>query len=93
LTSRVNLCKCPEKETLDNTNNKSSFVLHLDSVDFQGQASVQVSLELFWTPRAGANDEINTKNKAILDKFNAAEAQAYEKMFVEKCQRAGKTCE
>ena len=43
---------------------RAQFLLNLDSVDFQGQNSVQVKLILHWSPLASANAEIDAKNKA-----------------------------
>lgn len=62
---------------------KANFMLNLDSADFQGQNSVQVKLILHWSPLASANQEIDVKNKALQDKFNAAEKEAFEKAAIE----------
>ncbi|HYP90175.1 MAG TPA: hypothetical protein VEQ59_18520, partial [Polyangiaceae bacterium] len=62
---------------------RASFALNLDSVDFQGQNSVQLKLVLHWSPTAAANQEIDAKNKANQQAFNAAERQAFEKAAVE----------
>ncbi|HZJ00730.1 MAG TPA: hypothetical protein VFD22_08715 [Gemmatimonadaceae bacterium] len=62
---------------------KASFTINLDSADFQGQNSLQVQLILYWSPLASANQEIDAKNKALQDQFNAAEKAAFEKAAVE----------
>lgn len=62
---------------------KASFTLNLDSADFQGQNSLQVQLILHWSPLPSANQEIEAKNKALQDQFNAAEKQAFEKAAIE----------
>lgn len=72
--------------SIDNSDNRARFTLHLDSADFQGQNSVQVRLTLHWTPAPGANDEAIQKNKENVDKFTAAEAAAYQKAFVENAR-------
>src|SRR6185436_11942728 len=61
----------------------ASFDLNLDSVDFQGENSIQVKLVLHWAPLASANQEIDAKNKLLQDKFNAAEKAAFEKAAIE----------
>ena len=62
---------------------RAAFTLNLDSADFQGQNSLQVKLLLHWAPLTSANQEIEAKNKALQDQFNAAEKQAFEKAAVE----------
>jgi hypothetical protein len=62
---------------------RATFILHLDSADFQGQNSIQIKLVLHWSPKAGANDEIVAKNKENLASFKEAERAAYEKAYVE----------
>lgn len=62
---------------------KASFTLNLDSADFQGQNSLQVKLILHWSPLESANQDIEAKNKALQDKFNAAEKEAFEKAAIE----------
>ncbi|MGZ5621119.1 MAG: hypothetical protein ACXWFG_09655, partial [Methylobacter sp.] len=71
------------KGEITNNNNEASFTLHLDSVDFQGQNSVQVKLTLHWVPAEGANDEAIKKNKENIALFTAKEAAEYQKAFVE----------
>lgn len=68
---------------ITNADNRATFMLHLDTVDFQGQNSVQVSLKLFWSPAPGANDEAIQKNKENQAAFKAQEAAAYQKAYVE----------
>ncbi len=68
---------------INNSNDRGSFTLHLDSADFQGQNSLQVKLILHWSPKPGANDEIVQKNAANLANFKEAEKTAYERAFVE----------
>lgn len=60
-----------------------SFILHLDSADFQGQNSVQINLILHWAPKPGANDGIVAKNAENLAKFKEAERAAYQKAYIE----------
>ncbi len=60
-----------------------SFVLHLDSADFQGQNSIQIKLILHWAPKPGANDAIVTENAENLAAFKEAERAAYQKAYVE----------
>jgi hypothetical protein len=62
---------------------RAAFQLNLDSADFQGQNSLQVKLILHWAPLASANQEIEAKNKALQNQFNAADKQAFEKAAVE----------
>lgn len=69
-------------DSITNSDNKASFQLHLDSVDFRGQNSVNVKLTYFWTPGPNANDEAIAKNKANTDKFNAQQALEYQKAYV-----------
>ena len=71
------------KNAIVNTNEKASFVLHLDSADFQGQNSIQVKLILHWSPNATTNDAINQKNNENIASFKAAEKAAYEKAYME----------
>jgi hypothetical protein len=69
-----------------NNDNKATFTLHLDSVDFQGQNSVQVKLTLHWSPASDANDEAVKKNKENIAAFKAKEAAEYQKAFVENAK-------
>lgn len=62
---------------------KATVKLHLVSADFQGKNSFQLQLILHWSPKAGANDEIDGKNKANLASFKEAEKAAYEKAYIE----------
>lgn len=71
---------------ISNLNDKASFWLHLDSVDFRGQDSVQVKLNLIWSPAQGANDDIIKKNKENLESFSAKEALEYQKAYVENAK-------
>lgn len=64
-------------------NETAAFVIHLDSVDFQGQNELQVNLILQWTPQQSLNDPIVQKNKENLAAFKAAERAAYEKAYIE----------
>lgn len=68
---------------ISNADNKATFTLHLNSVDFQGQNSVQVKLTLHWTPAPNANDEAIAKNSANMAEFKAKEAAEYTKAYVE----------
>jgi hypothetical protein len=68
---------------ISNVNDRATFVLHLDSADFQGQNSLQVKLILHWSPKPGANDAIAQKNKDNIASFKEKERAAYEKAFVE----------
>jgi hypothetical protein len=74
------------KGDIANADNKANFTLHLDSVDFQGQNSVQVKLKLHWSPADGANDEAIAKNKANVAAFKAKEAAIYEKTYLENAR-------
>lgn len=74
------------KGDIVNADNKATFTLHLDSVDFQGQNSVQVRLRLFWTPADGANEEAIKKNKENQAAFKAKEAAAYQAAFLENAR-------
>lgn len=74
------------RSEISNAGNKASFVLHLDSADFQGQNSIQVQLNLYWSPGEGANDEAIKKNKENVDAFKAKEVAAYQKAFVENAK-------
>lgn len=71
------------KGPIANAGEKATFVLHLDTADFQGQNSIQLKLVLHWSPLAGANDEIVAKNGANLASFKEAEKAAYELAYVE----------
>jgi len=71
------------KGGITNASGKGSFVLHLDSADFQGQNSIQVKVTLHWSPGAGANDAIIQKNKDNLAAFKEKEKAEYEKAYVE----------
>ena len=71
------------RSNINNSGDRASFVVHLDSADFQGQNSLQVKLILHWSPKPGANDEIAQKNAANLASFKQAEKAAYEKAYVE----------
>lgn len=62
---------------------KARFTLNLDSADFGGQNSVQVNLILHWSPLASANQDIQAKNQALQEKFNADEKAAFEKAAIE----------
>jgi hypothetical protein len=66
--------------------NNNSFTLRLDSVDFQGQNSVQVKLKLHWSPTDGANKEVIKKNDENRAAFKAKEAAEYHKAFVENAK-------
>ena len=68
---------------ITNADNRATFKLHLDSVDFQGQNSVQVALKLFWSPAPGANDEAIQKNRDNQAAFQAQEAAEYQKAYVQ----------
>jgi hypothetical protein len=69
--------------TIQNGATDSKFTIHLDSVDFQGQNSVQVALKLHWAPTDAANAEAVEANKQNVAAFRAAEAAAYQKAFVD----------
>lgn len=71
------------KGGITNSGGKASFVLHLDSADFQGQNSIQIKLTLHWSPAAGANDAIIQKNKDNIAAFKEKEKAEYEKAYVE----------
>ncbi len=71
------------QSAIANASPNASFDLKLDSVDFQGENSLQVKLVLHWSPLASANEEIEAKNKLLQDKCNAAEKAAFEKAAIE----------
>jgi hypothetical protein len=71
------------KGPITNAGEKASFVLHLDTADFQGQNSLQLKLVLHWSPQPGANDAIVAKNRENLASFKEAEKAAHEKAYVE----------
>jgi hypothetical protein len=68
---------------LSTVGEKATFVLHLDSADFQGQNSLPLRLILHWAPKPGANDEIVAKNRDNLAAFKARERTEHEKAYVE----------
>jgi hypothetical protein len=68
---------------IQNSGSTASFMLHVDSVDFQGQNSTQVKLALHWAPTAAANDAIVQQNNSKLAEFKEAEKRAYEKALIE----------
>lgn len=68
---------------INQSGEKAAFTLHLSSVDFQGQNSIQVKLILHWSPLDAANVAITQKNADNLMNFRAQEKAAYEKAFVE----------
>ena len=68
---------------ITNNDSKASFVLHLDSADFEGKNSVQVKLTLHWSPGPGANDDIIQKNKANAAALKAKEKAEFDKAIIE----------
>jgi hypothetical protein len=70
-------------ERLPATENEAEFTIHLSSVDFQGQNSIQVKLILFWHPTETANNEIKSKNASNVANFKSREDIEYKKAFVE----------
>ena len=68
---------------ITNHASKSSFGLHLDLADFQGQNSIQIKVILHWAPIASANDLATQKNKENIANFKEAEKKAYEKAYIE----------
>ncbi len=75
--------KVSRRGSITNIGGKARFTLHLDTVDFQGQNSIQVKLTLHWSPGAGANDAIIQKNKDNLAAFKEKERAEYERAYVE----------
>lgn len=71
---------------------RASFILHLDSADFQGQNSIQVKVILHWSPKAKANEDIVKKNEENLASFKAQEKAAFEKAFVETVKERVTIC-
>lgn len=71
------------KGPINNSSEKASFVIHLDSADFRGQNALQVNLILHWAPQTSLNDAIVQKNKDNVEAFKAAERAAYEKAYIE----------
>ncbi|GAA5025799.1 hypothetical protein ACFQRL_12540 [Microbacterium fluvii] len=74
------------KGDISNAGDKAKFVLHLDSVDFQGQNSVQVQLTLHWAPAPGANTEAIEANKKAKAEFKAKEAAEYQKAYLQNAR-------
>ena len=68
---------------IHHSGDRSSFTLHLDSADFQGQNAIQMKLILHWSPKAGSNDAVAAKNKENVEAFKAKEKAAYEKALLE----------
>ena len=68
---------------IHNIDSKASFVLHLDSVDFEGKNSVQVKLTLHWSPGPAANDDLIQKNKANAAAFKSREKAEFDKAVIE----------
>jgi hypothetical protein len=62
---------------------RATFNLHLDSVDFQGQNSVELKVILHWSPTQTANDTIAQKNKENLAAFHERERAEYAHAYVE----------
>jgi hypothetical protein len=81
-------------EGFGNADSKWSFILHLDSADFQGQNSLQLKLILHWAPEPGASDDIIAENKQKLAEFKEKERAEYEKAYVdnvrERVEKASK---
>ena len=75
--------KVSRKDAIQNLSDKATFTLHLDYADFQGENSLEVTLILHWSPKAGANDAIIQQNNANLASFKAKEKAEYEKAYVE----------
>jgi hypothetical protein len=71
------------RSPITNANGRASFVLHLDSADFQGKNSLQLKLVLHWAPTAEINEAIAVKNQENVAGFKAAERVAHERAFVE----------
>ena len=78
--------KASRQGDITNNDNRASFVLHLDSADFQGQNSTTVKLSLLWTPGPNANDAIVAQNQANVDAFRAKEAAEYQKAFLDNAK-------
>ena len=71
------------RSPITNAGSRASFVLHLDSADFQGQNSVQVKVILHWSPTADANDAIALKNAQNVAAFSEHQRVAHERAYVE----------
>lgn len=71
------------KGAIINSNSKATFTLHLDSVDFQGQNSIQIKVILHWAPLPAANEAITIKNKENLENFKEREKAEAERAYVE----------
>lgn len=74
------------KGDIKNSDNKATFTLHLESVDFQGQNSVQVKLTLHWSPADGANDDRIKQNADNVAAFKAKEAAEYQKAYMQNAK-------
>jgi hypothetical protein len=75
--------KVSRRGNISNDNGTASFILHLDSADFQGQNSLQIKLILHWSPENHLNEEIIEQNKTKLKEFTEKEKAEYEKAYVE----------
>lgn len=71
------------KGGITNGDSRASFILHLDSADFEGKNSLQLKLTLHWTPGPGANDEIILKNKQAAASFKAKEKAEFDRAIIE----------
>lgn len=69
--------------TLKNVTGRAFFTLHLDSVDFEGNNSTQISLILHWAPNEVANIAIDKENDENTKNFKAEEKAAYESAYLE----------
>ena len=73
--------------TIENINGTAYFDLHLNSIDFQGQNSVQVKFLLHWSPDESLNQEIDAANKTKQTQFTEKIKAEYRKGVRGKCKR------
>ena len=80
--------------TIENINGTAYFDLHLNSIDFQGQNSVQVKFLLHWSPDESLNQEIDDANKTkqtqFTEKIKADTKKAYVESVKERVDKASK---
>lgn len=68
---------------ISNSSDRANFNVHVHSVDFQGKNSVDIKVNLHWSPTQAANDAIAQKNKEHLEAFKEKERAEYQRAYVE----------
>lgn len=71
------------KGDINNKDGKAEFTLHLDTVNFEGNNSIQINLTLYWEPNSDANKAIDEMNATNLANFKEQEKAAYESAYIE----------